>query len=91
LELDEVLLEPGDVLFIPQGWWHAAETSREGGPSVSLSVRSMTPWFWLRNFPDRLLEQMFWWGMFDPGEGNVEKGQTVVRESLMGGGLPVEL
>ena len=91
LELDEVLLEPGDVLFIPQGWWHAAETSREGGPSVSLSVRSMTPWFWLRNFPDRLLEQMFWWGMFDPGEGNVEKGQTVVRESLVGGGLPVEL
>jgi hypothetical protein len=70
LEMDQVDLDPGDVLLIPKGWWHAAETLA-GGPGVSLSVRSMTPWFWLTILPDRVLENMFWWGLWEPSEGNV--------------------
>ena len=58
----------------------------ESGPGVSLSVRSMTPWYWLLNLPDRVLERAFWWGLWDSGQGNVELGQTVVREELGGGG-----
>jgi len=70
LEMDQVDLDPGDVLLIPKGWWHAAETFREDGPSVSVSVRSMAPWFWLCNLPDRIVEWMFWRGWWTP-EGNV--------------------
>jgi hypothetical protein len=72
LEMEEVELHPGDVLLIPQGWWHAAETLREHGPGVSLSVRSMTPWFWLRNMPDMVAEEMFGRGWWNPAEGHVE-------------------
>ena len=82
LRAERVVLSPGDALFIPRGWWHAAETLPESGPGVSLSVRSMTPWYWLLNLPDRVLERAFWWGLWDSGQGNVELGQTVVREEL---------
>lgn len=82
LKMEEVELYPGDVLFIPQGWWHAAETVKEAGTSVSLSVRSMTPWFWLKNLPDRVIEQLFWWGLWQPKEGNVERERTITVENL---------
>jgi hypothetical protein len=72
LERDEVELAPGDMLLIPPGWWHAAETWREGGPSVSLSVRSSTPWFWLRSLPDRVLEDMLNRGWWNPGQGHTD-------------------
>ena len=64
---EKVVLAPGDVLFIPMGYWHAAESTTY---TTSVSLRSMTAWYWLRNFPDRLLEWTFFNGWWRPSEGS---------------------
>lgn len=38
--VQEHLLEPGDCLYIPAGWWHTAEASE---PSISLSAGVLAP------------------------------------------------
>lgn len=41
-ECTDITLEPGDMLFIPKGWWHAAD---------SLTTSISVSFWWLRPFP----------------------------------------
>jgi ribosomal protein L16 Arg81 hydroxylase len=43
-ELDEVLLEPGDVLFLPAGTWHRARAA--GGECLALAVTLLPATAW---------------------------------------------
>ena len=76
---EKIVLEPGDVLFIPMGYWHAAESTTY---TASLSLRSMTSWYWFVNFPDRLLEQLFFQGWWEPSHGSVAIEKTIERKEL---------
>ena len=71
---DKVRLLPGDMLFIPAGFWHAAIVER--GPAVSVSVRSMSTLHWILNWPDRLLEYLHELGVYWPAEGSVTHSRT---------------
>jgi len=70
--LHETSLEPGDVLYIPKGWWHYLASSERSislscwhgtplGPlhdlKVMLNTRRPGPWL-------RLVRDFFWYGVF---------------------------
>ena len=76
---EEITLNPGDMLFIPMGYWHAAESTTY---TTSLSLRSMTLKYWLLNFPDRLLEQLFFRGWWTPVDGSVAIEETILKKEL---------
>jgi ethanolamine utilization protein EutQ (cupin superfamily) len=76
---EKVVLHPGDVMFIPMGYWHAAESNTY---TTSISLRSMTNWYWFLNYPDRLLEWLFYHGWWVPSHGSTEKEKNIRREEL---------
>mgnify|MGYP002817300125 CR=1 FL=1 len=80
VKYEKVVLHPGDVLFIPMGYWHAAESMTY---TASVSLRSMTTWYWFLNFPDRLLENLFFDGWWVPSHGSVAIEETVLKRTLL--------
>ena len=42
----DVILGPGDMLYLPRGWIHQAVTTRETGHSLHLTVSCMMGWSW---------------------------------------------
>jgi len=55
----KVLLEPGDWLYIPSGWWHRAETKKES-LHASLGVMPRSALDLLSGLPDFLAQDLFW-------------------------------
>ena len=53
VQTQSLTIQPGDVLLIPAGWWHAVESS---SVSVSLSVRYMDAVENAVNYVDRWKE-----------------------------------
>ena len=76
---EQIVLHPGDVLFIPMGYWHAAESTTY---TTSVSLRSMTAWYWMVNYPDRLLEWLFFNGWWTPSHGSTANETTEHKVEL---------
>jgi hypothetical protein len=60
----KLLLRPGDVLWIPSGWWH---TVRSLGTTVSVSGRVVTPCQSFTYLPSKLLQKLHEWGLYKKG------------------------
>ena len=59
-----VVLEPGDILYMPRWWWHAAENL---GPSIALSYRAESMQSALQNLPTLGLTLLHEWGLYRAG------------------------
>ena len=42
----DIILEPGDLLYMPRGWVHQAVTTRDNKASLHLTVSAMQHWSW---------------------------------------------
>ena len=71
-------VESGDLLYIPNGWWHVVET---GAHSISVTVQLYTAWDWMSVWPDRVLEYLHEWGLYRRGQCtcHTSAAQRVVR------------
>ena len=70
----EIVMEPGDVLFVPQGWWHSTTAIEE---SLQLNFTADQP-SWARLVTDglrRRLEQQGHWRELADGVGRSDGAQ----------------
>ena len=42
----DIVLEPGDLLYMPRGWIHQAVTTRDNTASIHLTISAMQHWSW---------------------------------------------
>ena len=79
VKYEAISLQPGDVMFVPAGFWHAVESKTH---SISVSIRLMPRYLWIVNFLDRLWEIFYLSGWYVPKEGTVVHTKTFHADSL---------
>jgi hypothetical protein len=79
IHYEEINLNPGDMFFIPAGYWHAVESISH---SVSVSIRLMPKYLWVVNSIDRLWEMLLLLGWYQPFEGTAVHAKTIRVDSL---------
>ena len=79
VKYEEVSIQPGDVMFVPAGFWHAVESKTH---SISVSIRLMPRYLWIVNFVDRLWETFLLKGWYVPKDGTVVHAETFRFDSL---------
>jgi len=58
-----ITLRAGDILYVPNGWWHTTETVQH---SVMLTANFYTKWDWFTNFPSKWNDKLHHF-MYDMG------------------------
>lgn len=56
-EYEELTVEPGEMLFIPKGWWHAANSLTT---SISVNFWWLTPYSYMRMVIETLSQRLNW-------------------------------
>lgn len=59
-----IVLEPGEMLWIPAGWWH---TVRSLSLSISVTGRVVSPCQEFTYIPSHMLHQLHLWGLYKRG------------------------
>jgi len=80
-QFEEVLLEPGDILYLPPGCWHNAKASGETSLALTLSCSTSGFMGMLAPELERVLQQRVEWRTFVP---------AALTAQTEGGEMPVE-
>jgi ribosomal protein L16 Arg81 hydroxylase len=80
-QFEEVMMEPGDILYLPAGCWHNAKASGETSLALTLSCSTSGFLGMLTPELERVLQQKVEWRTFVP---------AVLTSQTEGGQMPVE-